>query len=730
MVDNSGIFEELRAESEELEKRIREAKDITKEEVILSAAPFFSLEEKEGKLMITGIALAEGIWKNVFYPADEIQKAADRLVGKPLKVEHGQDSLFLARDVGKVTKAYYDKTLKSIVFQAEVTDPEAIKLVKNGTFPAVSCSTWIDKFPINEEQSIGFNFLFNELSLVRNPACEKCFIFAVEELSKQLNQGKKEDLNIESSQVTTTEVKDMSEEKEEIIAELEEEEIDLSEIEKPKMYAVVEADSLADFDAELAKKIVSYYYGYGYPYPYGKKYPYPHYPYYPYYPYYGKPKGKVKKPEKKSLYALFEVESPEEVEALRKKGKKVVAVYYGYYGYPHYGYPYYGKGNYPYYGYPYYGYPEKKRTKKGLAITEEGEEIEFDTEDELAELKKAKKIVAYYYGYPGYGYPGYGYYPYYGYPYSEYYPYYGYPYGRYPKKMGVALVEENGQDFAMEVAEEDLEELKKKKKVKGYYPYYGYPEKKSEEVKNSTEISDTEIDELVDALPLASDYIDFMKKCMKESKTMPVVKRMKECAEAYKKQKEEKAKKKEECPAGQVWDEKEQKCVPVEGKEKYPAPASAASVTAPSGGREFTDMKPGERITSPPGPDEQAKALAEKVKMSAETVKKEEPQSTATEEKKMTEKPCEECPKEEKKPAEPPKEEAKKEEPKKEVPPKTEVPKEETKPTEVKKEEPKVETPKEPPKEEKKEPSEEEVYAYLKEHWAEVLHKLAKEKKF
>jgi len=139
LADNSGIFEELHAERQELERMLKTAKNIITEEIVLSASPFFSLEEKEGKLLITGIALAEGVWKSVLYPAEEIEKSAFRLVGKPLKIEHGLDALFEQREVGKVKVAYYDKALKSIVFQAEVTDSEAIALVKDGTFPAVSC---------------------------------------------------------------------------------------------------------------------------------------------------------------------------------------------------------------------------------------------------------------------------------------------------------------------------------------------------------------------------------------------------------------------------------------------------------------------------------------------------------------------------------------------------------------------------------------------------------------
>ncbi len=432
MIDESGIFEEIAAEAS-----FKGSSPGRKRELIsLENSPFFSLEEGKGKLVISGIALAEGVWKNVLYPAEEIAKAAERLKGKPLKVEHGMDEDFKDKSVGRVIDAYYDKTLKSLIFKAEVTDPEAIEKVKNGEFQAVSCSTWIDKLPVNQEQSVGFNFLFNELSLVRSPACDKCFIFAVEELSKKL----KENLNIspvkeESGEESMDEAREapVEEEVTEELTDIEfEGEVDLTEVEPPKLFAVIECSSLDEL-MELAKKktIVTYYYGYPYPYPYYGKYPYPHYPYYPYYPYpYKKPEKRAPKKTKakKSLWAVVELESPEEIAELRK-AKKVVAVYYGYYGYPYYGYPYYG---YKYYGYPYYPYPY---------------------------------------------------------------------YGKYP-----ALKSEE------EKSEEKEEEDSERKKL---------------------EMSE---EELLDVLELAEDYRAFMKKCMKEKTDIEDVgERMKACAEEWKK---------------------------------------------------------------------------------------------------------------------------------------------------------------------------------------------------
>ena len=147
--------------------------------------PLFNLSS-EHSLQISGIALAEGIWKNVVYSPAEIEKATAELVGKPIKVEHGQEKEFGSRIVGKVIEALFDKVLKAIKFKANIDDPDVKEQIVDGIYKAVSMSTWMDKVPTSQEGiKEGRDFKFAELSLVKNPACEKCFIFHCEQLSKR-----------------------------------------------------------------------------------------------------------------------------------------------------------------------------------------------------------------------------------------------------------------------------------------------------------------------------------------------------------------------------------------------------------------------------------------------------------------------------------------------------------------------------------------------------------------
>ena len=204
MEDKSGIPDLLLAEIEAKEKELQTQSKVIehlrreilvpqegtreKEQEELTVAIFLSSKKP---LVISGIALAEGIWKNVVYTADEIRKAVKDLLGKPLRVEHGNNEMFKDEIVGEVTEVDFNELLQALVFKATVTHKLASKLVIDGTFKAVSMSTWMEKIPIdNQGTKFGYAFHFAELSLVENPACDKCFIFHLEQLQKGLKEEK------------------------------------------------------------------------------------------------------------------------------------------------------------------------------------------------------------------------------------------------------------------------------------------------------------------------------------------------------------------------------------------------------------------------------------------------------------------------------------------------------------------------------------------------------------
>lgn len=356
MEDPTGIEEEAEASQQVLESLI---------------LPYSWLEEDSGRaVLISGIALTEGVWKNVIYSAEELRKYALTLKGKPVLVEHGKTREFEDRSVGEVVDSYFEETLKGVVFKALITDPLAKRLVKKEILPAISCSTWMEKKPVNEKIKLGSKYEFAEMSLVRTPACDRCFIFHKEQLSllekdfnslqEKLKEGE-DNLEIEEEEIES--LSEIEEEEEELIG--------MEELEEPKLYAVIElTDEEALEGLRKAKKVVSYYYGY---YPYMPYQPYYHYPHPCKYPYrYPKVKKKLSE-ESPVLLAVVELTGREEIEELRK-AFKVKKIYYGYYGYPYY--PYYPYAYYPYkykykYHYPKYPHYPGKKGKKKLSEEEE-----------------------------------------------------------------------------------------------------------------------------------------------------------------------------------------------------------------------------------------------------------------------------------------------------------------------------------------------------------------------
>jgi len=275
--------------------------------------------------------------------------------------------------------------LKGIVFKGHVENPLAKKLVKSGVLSAVSCSTWLDKKPVNQSLKIGKNYIFTELSLVRVPACDKCFIFHKEQLSKLTGE---KDLKITESLKFDRGEKNMTEI--ETLSEIEEEEelMDLEELEEPTLYAILELpDEESLENLRRSKKIVSYYYGYPSYAPYGYKYPSPYkYPYK--YPYRYKEKGSLE--ETPIIAAILQLDSKEELEELRQI-YKVRRAYYGYRGYPYpngysYRYPYKYKYKYKY---PTYGKLSEKLSVQDRTVGKPLEDYEEYKPKEIRSVEPA-----------------------------------------------------------------------------------------------------------------------------------------------------------------------------------------------------------------------------------------------------------------------------------------------------------------------------------------------------
>ena len=241
-------------------------------------SPYVYLGQNQKGIRITGVALKEGVFKDVLYSEKELKKVANRMKGLPLKVEHGRTKEFGGIEVGKVESSYWDPLLRSILFSAIVTNARAIEYVKSGELGAVSSSTWMEKRSAGHAGlKIGSSYNFQELSLVKQPACDKCFIFHVEQLSNRI-LGK--DLNIKKTQNTIEGELQLTKEdeilEETLLDEGDNPEEELGEVEEltPQLFVILELPDLESL-SELKKvyKVQRYYLDYKSPYKNYKKGP-------------------------------------------------------------------------------------------------------------------------------------------------------------------------------------------------------------------------------------------------------------------------------------------------------------------------------------------------------------------------------------------------------------------------------------------------------------------------
>jgi len=135
------------------------------------------LGELDGKIEIQGIAIQEGEFKGIFYPAEILRKSANSLVGKPLRVDHGKG----VKDIiGKVTKTWFNETLKAIEYKAEVFDTNIARLVKENLVNDVSVGMWVDSILNKKKEEVAHKIEFTELSLLENGQVETAHAEIVE----------------------------------------------------------------------------------------------------------------------------------------------------------------------------------------------------------------------------------------------------------------------------------------------------------------------------------------------------------------------------------------------------------------------------------------------------------------------------------------------------------------------------------------------------------------------
>jgi len=274
---SESIIEELLAENVELRSKLR-SEEVGSIFHVLSTRP----------MKISGVLIAEGVWKGIKYSYDKVLKPAlNKFKGLKGLVMHGKTEEFKDRKIGELTKVGCDDMLKAITFEAIVTDEEAAKKIEEGVFDAVSVKGKFEEIDMSVTPPEGKNYTPIEWSLTGTPACKNCLIFSKEELSRSIesfiNQDTPGDKKVskmseEEFEIKENEVLVLPENWDELedFTEVEAEVMPFEELAKTKKKRKVVRVKPGTYPVR-AKRIVKYY---GYPYPY---YYYPYYYYSPYY---------------------------------------------------------------------------------------------------------------------------------------------------------------------------------------------------------------------------------------------------------------------------------------------------------------------------------------------------------------------------------------------------------------------------------------------------------------
>jgi len=159
-------------------KQVGSSEESVCKDVIEELSNVFNILRSDESVIISGIALAEGTWRDKFYHRDEIKKSEGSLLGKVINVEHGNDPTWGNTIVGEVIYEQWDETLKALLFKAKITDKQMAQEIANGYWKAVSVRVKRD-LEIHDGKLSCLNLRYVDLTLTKTPACKVCQVTSV-----------------------------------------------------------------------------------------------------------------------------------------------------------------------------------------------------------------------------------------------------------------------------------------------------------------------------------------------------------------------------------------------------------------------------------------------------------------------------------------------------------------------------------------------------------------------
>jgi len=187
MTVEESIIEELLAENVKLRAELNTLKELS------GFVSGITVLSEKPQLKISGVLIAEGVWKGIKYSYEEMKKALSKFKNLPIKVQHGHSEEFGDKTVGKVTKVVPDDVLRALAFEGIITDEKAAQLIKDGVFNAISIKGGFAQINDKVTPPVGLDYTPIEASLTGSPACDNCILFSVEELEKCLSKDSTQD---------------------------------------------------------------------------------------------------------------------------------------------------------------------------------------------------------------------------------------------------------------------------------------------------------------------------------------------------------------------------------------------------------------------------------------------------------------------------------------------------------------------------------------------------------
>lgn len=141
---------------------------------------------KPEEIIISGIAITEGKFRDVYYPYEEIKKSIDKLNDSNFIVDHGLNIMWKNTRVGKVFQVEASDVLRAALYKARFTDPRIIAELSEGKWRANSVKIASDGILDPVHGLRGTNLSYESISLTNKPACKACIIIQ-KELKEKLH---------------------------------------------------------------------------------------------------------------------------------------------------------------------------------------------------------------------------------------------------------------------------------------------------------------------------------------------------------------------------------------------------------------------------------------------------------------------------------------------------------------------------------------------------------------